>query len=229
MKIECFQHALLKTIKEWKGETLETPRGPVYIRKLPSKKFLERLEMDEELGAFDGYRPSSSELEKEALLQVTCMKGGKVIIAHTGRKIVGFLAITPPYPGERWGLGEIEGILELEAIEVSRNWRGLGIASRLLEAALADAELDDKILFVTGYTWNWDLDGTGLTKEEYHRKLITLFEGHGFTTHLTDEPNICSDPANVLLVRIGPRAPADLRGRFMAKLFQEVVPSSPSP
>lgn len=47
------------------------------------------------------------------------------------------------------------------------------------------------------------LEGIGATALEYRKRLVTLFARHGFEEVSTDDWDIRSDAANVLLVRIG--------------------------
>jgi acetoin utilization protein AcuA len=62
--------------------------------------------------------------------------------------------------------------------------------------------------------WFWDLQGTNLTPYEYRRLMENLLARRGFRTKLTDDPDICSHPANLLSVRIGSRVPAEICHEF---------------
>ena len=119
-------------------------------------------------------------------------------------------------PEGRWGA--LERVLEL-ALETSRDWRRMGIASGLLRFALAAPWVEEVLLLAEGYSWHWDTEGAGLSPFGYRRLLAALLEEVGFVEERTDEPDIASSPANVLLVRPGRRVPAADVAAFRARLF----------
>ncbi len=96
----------------------------------------------------------------------------------------------------------------------------LGPATRKTRILLcfADGSYDDRIVLATAYAWHWDLQGTQLSKAEYRAVLLRLFGSEGFRQVATNEPNDQEDPANQLLVRIGPRVTPEARARFLALL-----------
>ena len=104
-------------------------------------------------------------------------------------------------------------------IEVSSNWRGLGIAKNLLAFALDLDALEDIILFAMGLSWHWDMEGLGLSVYRYRELIAWLFASQGFTEYPTTEPNVRMEPANVLLVRIGKRVDQRVASRFLSHLL----------
>ena len=59
------------------------------------------------------------------------------------------------------------------------------------------------IVYMVGYSWTWDLDGTGKSAPAYRNILISLFEPFGFQEYQTNEPNICLKPENLFMAHIG--------------------------
>jgi acetoin utilization protein AcuA len=52
-------------------------------------------------------------------------------------------------------------------------------------------QIEEKIVYMVGYFWTWDLNGTRKTAQQYRQILINLFQPHGFQVYQTNEPNIC--------------------------------------
>ncbi|MBC7254203.1 MAG: N-acetyltransferase [Actinobacteria bacterium] len=206
---------------ERKEEYLDTPRGRVRIRTHAHPEFIAALRLDEGMGIFAAphYPPSR---EKKALERLASNPESDIIVAYTDEGvIVGFVAIAPPSSAERWGRLSGKGLLEAMAIEVSRNWRSMGIADKMLECAVKDDFFADKIVICTGYSWHWDLESTGLSKEEYRRMLLRYLEKAGFLYYDTDEPNVNLDAANFFTAYIGPGVSEDLHQEFERLLFKD--------
>lgn len=144
-----------------------------------------------------------------ALMDISNLPEGQVYIAYYKDTIVGY--ITFHYPEfERWAQSGLPCLLELGAIEVSRSWRGTGISSELVLIPFQNDVMEDKIIVSMECYWFWDLQGTNLTPYEYRRLMEHLLARSGFQTKLTDDPDICSHPANLLSVRIGSRVPVEI-------------------
>jgi hypothetical protein len=210
------------TGEEIKAENhIDTTRGRVRIRFNAPPEFIASLKLDEGMGSFAAPNYPASR-EHKALQRIAATEDGKVILAYTeDGKIVGFVAIAPPSAAERWGELSGRGLIEAMAIEVSRGWRSMGIANKMMQSGLSDPFFDDKIVICTGYTWHWDLDSTSLDRGEYRRMLLEYLDKAGFVYYETDEPNVGLDTYNFLTARIGPRAGSDLRGLFEELLFRE--------
>lgn len=199
----------------------ETPRGRVWIRAKADPDFISSLELDEGMGSFASPNYPRTR-EKKALERIAPNQESNIILAYLEEGVlVGFVAIAPPSQAERWGKQGGKGLIEAMAIEVSRNWRSLGIANKMMELGLRDPFFDDKIVICTGYTWHWDLDSTGLDKETYRHMLLKYLEKAGFMYYETDEPNVNLDSANFFTARVGPEVGAELYNRFEQMLFKD--------
>src|SRR5579883_2467501 len=130
-----------------RSKTLETPKGLVLLRDFCPPSLVERLRPDEGLKAF----ARLPEREHQLLLNIARSADCALTLAHTPSGIiVGQVTIAP---ADEWWDG-IENVYEV-AIEVSTNWRGVGIAHRMLEFALELDALEDMILFAMGLSWHW--------------------------------------------------------------------------
>lgn len=202
------------------GRVLQTARGPIALVGRADPDLLARHPLDDGLGAFGHYGRHAATLQAGALGRVAALPEGRVLAAlHEGR-VVAFLTFHPPDKEGRWGKEAGPELLELGGIEVSRAYRGLGLAAALMGLAFDGGEFDDRIVIATGYTWCWDLEGSGLSKAAYRQRIVGLFKRSGFDEHVTDEPNIRFDWCNVLMVRVGPRVPLAAHRRFLASLFE---------
>jgi acetoin utilization deacetylase AcuC-like enzyme/GNAT superfamily N-acetyltransferase len=190
-----------------RSKTLETKRGTVLLRDFCPPSLVERLRVERELHAF-ARRPEG---EHQLLLSIAKSPDSELTLAHTPTgEIIGQVTIAPL---DAWWEG-LENAYEV-AIEVSSNWRGLGLARHLLAFALELDALEDMLLFGIGLSWHWDMEGLGITPYRYRQMLIHLFASQGFTPYDTTEPNVMMELANVLLVRIGKRVAARDRERFL--------------
>lgn len=168
----------------------------------------------EGLGKFR--RPKEQHL---ALMDIANFPEGLVYIAHQQGTIVGY--ITFHYPDfERWAQSGMLCLLELGAIEVSRLWRGSKIAGALVQIPFETAIMNDKIIISVECYWFWDLQGSNLTVYEYRGLMERLMGKAGFETKLTDDPEICSHPANLLSVRVGKQVAEKDRQKFKAVCYR---------
>lgn len=199
----------------------ETPLGRVWITAKARPELIASLKLDEGMGIFAAPNYPASR-EKKALERIAANPESNVILAYTDDgRIVGFVAVAPPSQAERWGKLAGRGLVEAMAIEVGRGWRGLGIAEKMMEAGIGDPYFEDKIVICTGYSWHWDLEGSGLSKQEYRSMLLKYLEKAGFLYYETDEPNVNLDSANFLTAKVGPRVGTELYEEFEQLLFQE--------
>ncbi len=86
--------------------------GPV------SPETIERYPFHEGLVAF---RPP--EQQRKAMIEISRLPEGRIIIARTEDTIVGYVSFLYPDPLERWSEGNMEDLLELGAIEVTPPYR----------------------------------------------------------------------------------------------------------
>jgi acetoin utilization protein AcuA len=170
--------------------------GPVPPSRLADYK------MHAKLDAFR--RPAE---QHEALVEIAGLAEGRIIIAREDDLIVGYVTFHYPDELERWSEGGMTDLVELGAIEVANDYRAYGIGKRLIALAFAEEQLENMIVFTTEYYWHWDLEGTKLNVWDYRNMMERLMKSAGMIWYATDDPEICSHPANCLMVRIGKEVP----------------------
>jgi acetoin utilization deacetylase AcuC-like enzyme len=191
--------------------TLDTRNGPVLLRDFCPPSLVERLRPDSGLKAF----ARLPEREHQLLLNIAKSPDCALTLAHTPTgEIVGEVTIAP---ADDWW-GGIENLYEV-AIEVSTNWRELGIGHHILDFALELDALEDMILFAIGLSWHWDVEGLGVSLYRYRELITRLFASQGFREYPTTEPNVSMEPANVLLARVGKRVDQRAANQFMQRLL----------
>ncbi|MDQ0160155.1 acetoin utilization protein AcuA [Alkalibacillus salilacus] len=194
----------LKHPKTYHHKTIQNGNQVIIVEGPLSSTFLADYYFDEGLTAF---RPAKKQFE--AVKSIADFEEGRIIIARDGDKIVGYATFLHPDPLERWSEIKMEDLIELGAIEVSNDYRGLSIGSTLLEVAMLDHQMENYIVITTEYYWHWDMDSTRLNIWQY-REIMERMMGHGGLTPMsTDDPEIMSHPANCLLVRIGENVPKE--------------------
>ena len=195
---------------------LLTPRGVVLFRSGCPDDMIRELKIDAGIGQLTRFNHT---IERERLIDTARRPDGCVTLAYTqDAVIVGYVVVAQPDPRDRWG--NVKGVYEMLAIDVSKHWRGRGIGRKLLRQAFAAPVWGERIVFATAYAWHWDLAGTGLTKAAYAKMLANLVRPAGFLPRETDEPNIRWDEANMLLVRIGSNVDDAHYYSFQARLFE---------
>ena len=193
-----------------RSKTIETPSGPIMLRDFCPPSLVERLTPDSGLHAF----ARVPEREHLLLLSIAQNPDCVLTVAHTpAGDIVGQVTLAF---GDEWWEG-LENAYEV-TIEVSSQWRGLGLAHALLAFALDLEPLEDMILFAMGLSWHWDYEGLGISPLSYRKLISRLFASQGFTEQSTTEPDIRMDPANVLLVRVGNRVDEYTVRRFLSRI-----------
>lgn len=192
-------------------KSLETPKGFLLLRDFCPPSMVERLTADVGLHAF----ARLPEREHQLLLTIAKRPDCALALAHTPMgEIVGEVTIAP---GDEWWEG-LDNVYEV-AIEVSSNWRQMGVARELLAFALELDALEDMILFAIGLSWHWDTEDTGLNVYRYRELITRLFATQGFVEYPTTEPNVIMEPANVLLARIGNRVDQEVASRFFNRML----------
>jgi len=193
--------------------------GPcLEVRDRCTPDLLTGLSIDPGLGAFSRYAPEAGRRQHAALIRVASLAESRVLVAHVGRCLVGYLTFHPPPEESRWADLPRGQILELGGIEVARGFRSRGVARRLMNAAFDSGGYDAAIVYAQGLTWCWDMTGSRMGPSEYRTMILRLFGVYGFERCVTDEPDVSFDRTSVLLVRIGPHAPAPLVQAFRARL-----------
>ncbi|TRY27154.1 GNAT family N-acetyltransferase [Brevibacillus sp. LEMMJ03] len=183
--------------------------GPIEPERLASLRF------DEGLKAF-----RVPEEQHKALVEIAALPEGRIIVAREEELVLGYVTFLYPDPLERWSQAQLPDLLELGAIEVSQAVRGGGVAKTMLQVAFADDAMEDYIVITTEYYWHWDLKGTGLDVWQYRKVMEKVMGSVGMVWMATDDPEICSHPANCLMARIGRRVPPESIAAFDAMRFQ---------
>jgi acetoin utilization protein AcuA len=197
----------------------ETPSGTLIIEGPVAVETIQQYRFHEGLKAF-----REPEQQKEALIGIALLPEGRIIIARNQDEIVAYVTFLYPDPMERWAEEKVENLIELGAIEVAAPYRGAGVGKALLKVAFMDEAMEDYLVITTEYYWHWDLKGTGLSVWEYRKVMEKMMGSAGLVWYATDDPEICSHPANCLMARIGNRVGMDtiqafdrlrFRNRFM--------------
>jgi acetoin utilization deacetylase AcuC-like enzyme/GNAT superfamily N-acetyltransferase len=191
-------------------KTFESSAGPLLLRDFCPPSMVERLVPDSGLHAF----ARLPEREHQLLINLAKSPDCALALAHTPEgEIVAQVTLTP---GDDWWDG-FENVYEV-TIEVSSNWRGMGIANRILDFALELDALEDMILFAMGLSWHWDTDDLKISVYRYRELIARLFGSQGFEEFATTEPDISMEPGNILLVRVGKNVDQLVVKRFLNRL-----------
>jgi len=198
------------------SRTIDTKKGKISLENYCPTEKLEKLVVDDGIVMFSRNDPGR---QKRALVNVSRSEGGNVTVGIREDRLVSYIGIHRPSERERWGKPAFPWLYELGAIEVSRNYRRMGLAEAMLEVSFDDPYYDDKIVLTTGFTWHWDLEGTGIDKALYRLLGIELFGRYGFMEMGTDEPNVTMDSSNLFLVRLGKDVSFSRYQKFASLLF----------
>ncbi|MGG1618313.1 GNAT family N-acetyltransferase [Paenibacillus sp. NRS-1781] len=190
-------------------DTLSHNGQKIYLEGPVSADQLRSFQMHPQLDAFR--KPKE---QFDALVDISGLPEGRIIIAHDGETILGYVTFHYPDEMERWSEAGMKDLLELGAIEVADEYRGLGLGSQMIRVAFEDGQLESYIIFTTEYYWHWDLKGSGLSVWEYRRMMERLMKTVDMIWYATDDPEICSHPANCLMVRMGEDVPLTSREQF---------------
>ena len=181
---------------------LTTSKGDVRIRSFCRPAEIHKCTFDREFAFHTHYK--SLYTSRDLLEKSAGQPDANIVVALAKHNhIIGYGVLAYPETGERWAdLGP--GIMmEVKAIEVCRSWRSLKIAPALLKMLVAYPQIEEKIVYMVGYSWTWDLNGKRKTAQQYQQMLINLFKPHGFKEYRTNEPNICLKPENLFMCRVG--------------------------
>ncbi len=190
-----------------------TPAGTLAIRSFCTPAEIQTYRFDEQFGTHAQYK--SIYTKRETLEKHAAKPDANVVLALTdSNTIVGFGVFSHPEPDERWTELGPGVMMEVKAVEVSRKFRSYKIAGDLMNLMLAHSKVEEMIAYMVGYSWTWDLDGSGLTAQQYRNMLIRLFSPHGFIELQTNEPNICLKPENLFMGRIGENISDEVRQAF---------------
>jgi GNAT superfamily N-acetyltransferase len=192
-------------------KVFKTKAGPLFLRTCCPPALIEGLRADEGLRAF----ARQPEREHQLLLQLASQPENRIALAYTAAgAIVGQVTLAPL---DGWWQG-IENAYEI-AVEVSPQWRKLGVAHALLSLALEFETVEEYLIIGLGLAWHWDYERLGMSRFQYREMIARLFAAHGFTEYLTAEPNIRMDPANILVARLGRCLNEEKVNRFFERLL----------
>ncbi|MGD8882796.1 MAG: hypothetical protein PVI82_12945 [Desulfobacterales bacterium] len=190
-----------------------TPKGDIRIYPFCSPEQIRQYTFDDQFQIHQHYK--SLYTRRQSLEDHAGGSDANVVLAVAQpENIIGFGVLDYPEPDERWAELAPKIMMEIKAIEVCRTWRSVGIAPRIMKMILAHPQIEDKIIYLVGYSWTWDLAGTDMNAPQYREKLIDLFQSHGFQEYETNEPNVCLKPENFLMCRIGKNISKMIKDRF---------------
>src|SRR5579884_3328860 len=129
-----------------RSRILETPKGKLLLQDSCQPSFVESLRVDDGLHAF----ARLPEREHQLLIGIARRSDCRLILAYTPEGVI--VAEVTLAPGDAWW-GGLEHVYE-GAVQVSSNWRRLGIASELLSFALEAGMLEDRMLLALGLSWH---------------------------------------------------------------------------
>ncbi|MEJ2098163.1 MAG: N-acetyltransferase [Deltaproteobacteria bacterium] len=196
-----------------KKTSLQTPKGDIRIHSFCRPEQIQQYNFDRYFGICDDFK--SLFTQRESLVKSAAKAGANLVLAIADeRDIIGYGLLAYPDADERWASLGAEIMLEVKAIEVGRPWRSAGIAPEIMKRMLVYPRIEEKIIYMVGYSWTWDLRGKKLSGQEYRRMLIRLFEPFGFKEYETNEPNVSLRPENILMCRMGQNVPQTIRDRF---------------
>lgn len=199
----------MEHVKTFHSLKLEQGHGKLVVEGPVPPERLAEWSMHAQLDAFR--RPPE---QQEALVEIAALPEGRIIAARDGDTIVGYVTFHYPDPYERWSQSGMEDLVELGAIEVADSYRGFGIGKKLLQVAFSGGQMENMIVYTTEYYWHWDLRGSGLSVWEYRAMMERLMKSVDMVWYATDDPEICSHPANCLMVRVGEDVPLASKERF---------------
>ena len=192
---------------------LQIPDGTIRIRSFCNPGEIARYALSHEFKAYGTYK--SLYTNRESLENDASQPDANIVLALAdGNQIIGFGVLNYPRPEERWADLGSGLMIELKAIEVSRSWRSTRVASAILRMLMVHPLIEDKIVYLVGYSWTWDLEGTGKTAKQYRQMLINLFGQQGFREYQTNEANICLRPENIFMCRVGQNITEAILNRF---------------
>lgn len=187
--------------------------GSVQIRSFCTPGDLDGFEFD---SGFSGGRANKTLFTgRESLRQQAQQPDTNLVIAICGaNQIIGFAILAFPEPGDRWADLGPGVMMEVKAIEVVQRFRSAGVAGDMLKLLLNHARIEDRIIYMVGFSWTWDLSGARMTATQYRQMLVRLFKPHGFEHYPTNEPNVCLKPENLFMCRIGQNVTGIIIDRF---------------
>ena len=200
--------------RHWQKETIwPTPNGNLRVKSFCTPEQVRQFVFDSEFKTYAQYR--SIYTKRESLEEKAADPDANVTLAvSSSNHIVGFGVLDFPDPDDRWVKLGPRRMMEVKVVEVCRSWRSSRIGGVILKLLLTHPGIEDMIVYLVGYSWTWDLDGSGMTAQQYRRMLVRLYEKYGFMEYETNEPNVCLKPENFFMARVGQNISPEDRTRF---------------
>jgi acetoin utilization protein AcuA len=196
-----------------KENLFKTSHGDVRIRSFCTSSMIRQYRLDDQFSTHAHYK--SLYTKRDTLEEFAQQPDTNLVLALVEvDTIIGFGVLSYPEPGGRWSDLGSRIMMEVKAIEVARSWRSVKIASSMLKMVVDHPQIENKIAYMVGYSWSWDLEGAEKTAQQYRSMLIRLFEPQGFQAYQTNEPNICLKPENLFMCRIGKNISDVILNRF---------------
>jgi acetoin utilization protein AcuA len=197
---------------------LQTRLGVVKIRSFCTPDDIAQLDFKKTFSEFTRYSPIIS--KKESLAAAATRPDANVTIAsNADGQIIGFAILQYTSADDRWIRVGDRIMMEVTVVEVSRAWRANGLAAKLLERVVDHPLVEERIFYMVGYSWTWDLEDVKKTVMEYRDMMIHLFSRYGFRVFQTNEPNVLLRPENLFMARIGSNLSTEIQQRFKWILF----------
>lgn len=196
-----------------KETLIQTPVGSIRVRSFNTPDQIRGCSFDSQFSTHAQFK--SIYTKRETLVEHAEVEGANVVLALDEEdRIIGFGVLNFPDEDELWyGLGE-KMMIEVRAIEVSRRMRAYKVAKTIIDLMMDHPRIEEMIAYLVGYSWTWDLDGSGKTALQYRQMMIHLFEPYGFMEYQTSEPNICLKPENIFMARIGSEVSKKIQDDF---------------
>ena len=204
-------------MREGQTLNLESDHGPVKVISRATPGELDRLVFHKGIGVFAKYR--SILTQKSSLVEIANQQNSNVCLAvHEDKEIVGYCVLRQPPAGERWA--QMDPPIMYEVLgETGRGWRDIKVMKPMLKMICEEADLENLILYIVGYSWTWDLEGTRKNVQEYRDTIIHLLTPYGFRQYPTNEPNVGLRPENLFMARFGENIEKAVKKRFVNLLF----------
>ncbi len=197
---------------------LDTKNGCFTVRSFCTPRQIEKLSFIKPPPAHGS--PPPLVVDKEKLIKTASRKDVNVTLAFREDGVIAGLGILEyPGPQDRWNLVGDRAMMEVSIIEVRRPWRGNGLAQNILHLTVDHPMAENRIFYMVGYSWTWDLNGNNDTAMEYRNALIQLFSGEGFNIFQTNEPNVMLRSENLFMARIGSAVSSEMVYRFKLTRF----------
>ena len=174
-----------------RDQIVETPWGRAVLHYVQSPDELDSWQMDEGFGQFSRFRSFFDSIE--SLKNQLNAPGAEMTVALTGDTITAYALSRPAPADERWAELEDPPMFEL-IIEAARGKRSGHVAKPLLKLLVDHPHNDQRIIYLVGYAWTWDLEESGKTMQEYRQTLKSLVEFLGLREYPTNEPNVAPAP-----------------------------------